>query len=633
VRELDVIAVGAKDDVLRNGTGGTNVVLDVQYPDLIGGAPDVVKSLRRKANHVQADLGAVGNLEAYWSSELAAAGSSIFMPTVGAGVKNYVTSTNAQRARESRTASAIRRPRSSRSSASIRTLLRPEGPLMAKRRYGYQIRKDFATRVVPGGDPVAPESRVSDPLSSDTRLGGATSKERSVLPQLPNFRLKLDTVASRTFIWDSTPFAAEVWAGSITYPLPVPDDPFAEIVTAPLADGVNTFEVPKPAEGFVTFAQIEARASDLTAGDVWQIEVNAATVGLACRAHVIAVTPLDATVRVSVADPSPQGPNSASIGFVEHNTGAATLPASPQTCTPEKTLTDNPGTYVDFVVKRPPFGTGAGRVTFTATADSRTSDTDAVDVPEVDRDTQGLSIRVLRVSETAKQLVVRVEVISPNVAAVVTINYDNAGLAVAPAAGGTLNSTTAFGTTNHIDYTITRDAIGGTPRRVTFTASAPGFVDVTDGVDVPPEPSAFAAKVHNSVNQAIPNASGGTALTWDTEDYDSGALHDLVTNPSRFTIPAGGDKGVWMFEGQVAWADNGVGFRMALIFKNGTEVARVEGPGLATGFGHSTTQQVRFTDRAPAVGDYYEVFVNQNSGAALNVLTASSWFAATHVQA
>lgn len=89
VRDLDVVAVGAKDDVLRAGTGGANIVLDVTYPDLLGGAPDTVKSLRGRKQHVQADLGAAGSLEAYWRSELAAAGSSVFMGTKGAGVKDY----------------------------------------------------------------------------------------------------------------------------------------------------------------------------------------------------------------------------------------------------------------------------------------------------------------------------------------------------------------------------------------------------------------------------------------------------------------------------------------------------------------------------------------------------------------
>lgn len=88
VRELDVIAVNAKDDVLRDGTLGTNVVLDVTYPDLVGGRPGQIKSLR-STNRVEADLKTAGSLEAYWSSELSA-GSSVFMASKGAGVKNYL---------------------------------------------------------------------------------------------------------------------------------------------------------------------------------------------------------------------------------------------------------------------------------------------------------------------------------------------------------------------------------------------------------------------------------------------------------------------------------------------------------------------------------------------------------------
>lgn len=88
IRDLDVAAVAGLDDVLRAGSGGANVVLDVTYPDLLGGAPDIIKSLRGKKQHVEADLGAAGSLEAYWSSELSA-GSSVLMPTKGAGVKDY----------------------------------------------------------------------------------------------------------------------------------------------------------------------------------------------------------------------------------------------------------------------------------------------------------------------------------------------------------------------------------------------------------------------------------------------------------------------------------------------------------------------------------------------------------------
>jgi hypothetical protein len=89
VRELDITSTVAKDDLLRDSTGGTNVELDIEFPPLIGGNPDVIKSLRSKQK-VEADLKAAGSLEAYCSSELLPGGTSVVMPTKGAGMKNYL---------------------------------------------------------------------------------------------------------------------------------------------------------------------------------------------------------------------------------------------------------------------------------------------------------------------------------------------------------------------------------------------------------------------------------------------------------------------------------------------------------------------------------------------------------------
>lgn len=88
VRELDApAAIGAKDDVLRNGTGGTNIELDAELPVILGDDPRVVKSLRAKQS-VQADLKTNGSLTAYWSSELG--NGEVAIASKGAGVKNYV---------------------------------------------------------------------------------------------------------------------------------------------------------------------------------------------------------------------------------------------------------------------------------------------------------------------------------------------------------------------------------------------------------------------------------------------------------------------------------------------------------------------------------------------------------------
>lgn len=341
------------------------------------------------------------------------------------------------------------------------------------------------------------------------------------------------------------------------------------------------------------------------------------------RARITATTPTTLTVRVAVADPVPQGAASATISYQDLGSGGVS-PASGGTVTPAATLTEAAGTFIDYTVTRPAFGAGAGRVTFTGTAANRSSSSDAIDVPEVDRDTQSLSMRILRVSETADQIVVRVEVISPNAGATVTIAYNNGGLTVSPASGGTLTSTTSFGTTAHIDYTITRDTANGTPRKVTFTASAPGFVDTTDSVDVPITSTRFRAKIAQTISLAN---NSPTFFAPTSEISDIGNLHDNATNPSHITVPTGGDVGTWIVSGNVSFASNATGYRVAAIYKNGVLTdANVVVQAVAAGV--LTSIPVTFVDSAPAVGDYYELLGTQTSGGALST---TGTLTATHL--
>lgn len=265
---------------------------------------------------------------------------------------------------------------------------------------------------------------------------------------------------------------------------------------ATLAEAAGTFvdyTVTRPAFGVgagrITFTVTAAnRTSDSDAVDV--PEINRDTVYLATRARVLSVTATTVVVRVAVADPYPQGSNSVSLAYVELNTGAATSPTSPQLLTPAATLTEAAGTYADFTITRPAFGAGAGRVTFTATASGRVTDSDAVDVEEVGRDTVYLTSRARVTSTTATTVVVRYAVADPypQGAASVTITYQDLGSGgVSPSSGGTVTPaatlTEAAGT--YIDYTVTRPAFGAGAGRVTFTASAANRTTDSDAVDVP----------------------------------------------------------------------------------------------------------------------------------------------------
>ena len=64
--------------------------------------------------------------------------------------------------------------------------------------------------------------------------------------------------------------------------------------------------------------------------------------------------------------------------------------------------------------------------------------------------------------------------------------------------------------------------------------------------------SAFRGAKAIAAAQSIP-ASASTPLVFATEEYDTSGIHDTVTNPSRFTIPAG-MAGVWRFTGTVSFA-------------------------------------------------------------------------------
>jgi len=120
-------------------------------------------------------------------------------------------------------------------------------------------------------------------------------------------------------------------------------------------------------------------------------------------------------------------------------------------------------------------------------------------------------------------------------------------------------------------------------------------------------------------NQSIPDATA-TAITLNTEAYDVGSLHDTATNTSRLTIPSGG-AGIYDFHGQATFAVNATGRREIYIYKNGSEVARTVQ--LTASASVQSLFQVSFQDTAN-VSDYYEMFVYQNSGGALDVVQGAN---------
>lgn len=141
--------------------------------------------------------------------------------------------------------------------------------------------------------------------------------------------------------------------------------------------------------------------------------------------------------------------------------------------------------------------------------------------------------------------------------------------------------------------------------------------------------TARACILRHSVNQSQGNNGGGTggyqAITWDTEVYDPDGMHGA--NPTRITVA---DGGIYGYAANVDWAANATNFRSMGVFKNGINIAQaqtiVQNPGASTDISQHTAG---ICDLVP--GDYLEVGVYQNSGAAVNILAGSPYTPKFHV--
>lgn len=142
---------------------------------------------------------------------------------------------------------------------------------------------------------------------------------------------------------------------------------------------------------------------------------------------------------------------------------------------------------------------------------------------------------------------------------------------------------------SNVTLTVTNDAANG---EIDITIAATSGGAVTERW----------ARVRKSANQAL-SANTATALTWDTEDFDTDGFHDNVTNNTRLTIPSG-QAGRYQIEAAVRFAILSSGQRMVTIMKNGTTYligATSAGMSVISTFGNCTT----IVDLA--VGDYVEL--------------------------
>ena len=131
-----------------------------------------------------------------------------------------------------------------------------------------------------------------------------------------------------------------------------------------------------------------------------------------------------------------------------------------------------------------------------------------------------------------------------------------------------------------------------------------------------------AVRVSNSANQSI-NDSSDTALSWNTEDFDTG-MH-AAGNPTRITITTAG---IYMFVAQVTWPANATGTRQCYMKLNNT--TNMANNNINAAASRGTDHQITEV-RSFAANDYVEVIAYQTSGAPINVET-DSFFAAYYLR-
>lgn len=127
------------------------------------------------------------------------------------------------------------------------------------------------------------------------------------------------------------------------------------------------------------------------------------------------------------------------------------------------------------------------------------------------------------------------------------------------------------------------------------------------------------ALLTNSANQSINNTTT-TALTFDTEVYDLTGLHSTSVNTDRITITTPGYYAAWA---GVQWAANVTGRRQIIIRLNGNNIV-TDIKMAVTDAAVGTVHAIGAAPRYCVAGDFFQVYVLQASGGALNSVASAT---------
>lgn len=121
-----------------------------------------------------------------------------------------------------------------------------------------------------------------------------------------------------------------------------------------------------------------------------------------------------------------------------------------------------------------------------------------------------------------------------------------------------------------------------------------------------------------------------TAITWDTEAFDTDGAHSTVTNNSRYTVATAGKYRVGC---NIEWGSSATGTRDLFFRVNNTTNYLKNHIGGAMPASNQTQYIGGILPVTFIVGDYIEVWASQSSGGALllNVTAAEHWWDVEYV--
>ncbi len=129
--------------------------------------------------------------------------------------------------------------------------------------------------------------------------------------------------------------------------------------------------------------------------------------------------------------------------------------------------------------------------------------------------------------------------------------------------------------------------------------------------------ASIGARAYNSSAISLTN-NAMTAISFDSEIYDTDTIHDTSTNTGRLTCKTAG---VYLIVANIAFAAHNTGQRLLNIKHNGTTVL-AEHAQPASNDGTATSMSLA-TIYPLEMNDYVELFVRQKSGGALDLVSAA----------